>query len=31
MRFYVMDRGAIVADGPIKDLNQGIVKKYLTV
>lgn len=30
-RFYVMDRGAIVADGPIKDLNQGIVKKYLTV
>jgi urea transport system ATP-binding protein len=30
-RFYVMDRGAIVAEGPIADLNQGIVKKYLTV
>jgi urea transport system ATP-binding protein len=30
-RFYVMDRGAIVAGGPIKDLNESIVKKYLTV
>lgn len=30
-RFYVMDRGAVVADGPIKDLNETIVKKYLTV
>ncbi len=30
-RFYVMDRGAVVAGGPIKDLNQSIVKKYLTV
>jgi urea transport system ATP-binding protein len=30
-RFYVMDRGAVVAGGPIKDLNQAIVKKYLTV
>ncbi|HZV34131.1 MAG TPA: urea ABC transporter ATP-binding subunit UrtE [Verrucomicrobiae bacterium] len=30
-RFYVMDRGAIVAGGPIKNLNQEIVKKYLTV
>src|ERR1700677_4590814 len=30
-RFYVMDRGAIVAGGPIKDLNEGIVKQYLTV
>ena len=29
--FYVMDRGAIVAEGPIKNLNEGIVKKYLTV
>jgi urea transport system ATP-binding protein len=30
-RFYVMDRGAVVAGGPIKDMNQDIVKKYLTV
>jgi urea transport system ATP-binding protein len=30
-RFYVMDRGGIVAGGPIKNLNQEIVKKYLTV
>jgi urea transport system ATP-binding protein len=30
-RFYVMDRGAVVAGGPIVDLNEGIVKKYLTV
>ena len=29
--FYVMDRGAIVAEGPIANLNEGIVKKYLTV
>ena len=29
--FYVMDRGAIVAEGPIANLNQAIVKKYLTV
>lgn len=30
-RFYVMDRGAVVAGGPIKSLNEEIVKKYLTV
>ncbi len=30
-RFYVMDRGAIVAEGPIANLDEGIVKKYLTV
>jgi urea transport system ATP-binding protein len=30
-RFYVMDRGAVVAGGPIADLNETIVKKYLTV
>jgi len=30
-RFYVMDRGAIVAEGPIAKLSDGIVKKYLTV
>ena len=30
-RFYVMDRGAIVAGGPIAGLNDTIVKKYLTV
>jgi urea transport system ATP-binding protein len=29
--FYVMDRGSIVADGPISGLNQNIVKRYLTV
>ena len=29
--FYVMDRGAIVAEGPIAQLNQEIVKKHLTV
>jgi urea transport system ATP-binding protein len=30
-RFYVMDRGTIVADGPIANLSEGIVKQYLTV
>ena len=30
-RFYVMDRGAIVAGGTIGDLSDGIVKQYLTV
>jgi urea transport system ATP-binding protein len=29
--FYIMDRGAIVAKGPIADLNDDIVKKHLTV
>jgi len=29
--FYIMDRGNIVADGPIASLNQDIVKQYLTV
>jgi urea transport system ATP-binding protein len=29
--FYIMDRGAIVADGPISQLNEGIVKQHLTV
>jgi urea transport system ATP-binding protein len=29
--FYIMDRGAIVAEGPISDLNNDIVKKHLTV
>jgi urea transport system ATP-binding protein len=29
--FYVMDRGAIVAEGPIATLNEEIVKKHLTV
>ncbi len=29
--FYVMDRGAIVAGGPIAQLNDTIVKQYLTV
>jgi urea transport system ATP-binding protein len=29
--FYIMDRGAIVADGPIAHLNDHMVKKYLTV
>ncbi|HTV62643.1 MAG TPA: urea ABC transporter ATP-binding subunit UrtE [Verrucomicrobiae bacterium] len=29
--FYIMDRGAIVAEGPISHLNDEIVKKHLTV
>jgi len=29
--FYVMDRGAIVAQGPIADLNPEIVRRHLTV
>ena len=30
-RFYVMDRGAIVASGAVKDLNDEVIRKYLTV
>jgi urea transport system ATP-binding protein len=30
-QFYIMDRGAIVADGPISQLNESIVKQHLTV
>ncbi len=30
-RFYIMDRGAVVASGPIGDLNDAIVKQHLTV
>jgi urea transport system ATP-binding protein len=30
-RFYIMDRGAVVADGPIAHLNDDIVKRHLTV
>jgi len=29
--FYVMDRGAIAAEGPIANLDEAIVRKYLTV
>lgn len=29
--FYIMDRGAIVAEGPIRHLNDDIVKQHLTV
>jgi urea transport system ATP-binding protein len=29
--FYIMDRGAIVAEGPISALNDDIVKQHLTV
>jgi urea transport system ATP-binding protein len=29
--FYIMDRGAIVAEGPIKTLNDEIVRQHLTV
>jgi urea transport system ATP-binding protein len=29
--FYIMDRGAVVAEGPIARLNDDIVKKHLTV
>ncbi len=30
-RFYIMDRGSIVAAGPIKELNDELVKQHLTV
>ena len=30
-RFYIMDRGSIVAKGPISQLNDDIVKQHLTV
>ena len=30
-RFYIMDRGSIVASGPIKELGEELVKKHLTV
>lgn len=30
-RFYVMDRGSVAAEGPIANLNDGLVKQYLTV
>lgn len=30
-RFYIMDRGSIVADGGIRELNDAIVKEHLTV
>jgi urea transport system ATP-binding protein len=29
--FYIMDRGAVVAEGPIAHLNDAIVKEHLTV
>jgi urea transport system ATP-binding protein len=29
--FYIMDRGAVVAEGPISHLNDDMVKKHLTV
>jgi urea transport system ATP-binding protein len=29
--FYIMDRGAIVAEGPIEKLNDDIVRRHLTV
>jgi len=29
--FYIMDRGAVVAEGPISHLNDDIVKQHLTV
>ena len=29
--FYIMDRGSIVAEGPISQLNDDIVKQHLTV
>jgi urea transport system ATP-binding protein len=30
-RFYIMDRGSIMASGPIQQLNDDIVKQHLTV
>jgi urea transport system ATP-binding protein len=29
--FYIMDRGAVVAEGPIANLNDEVVRKHLTV
>ena len=29
--FYIMDRGSIVAKGPIAQLSSEVVKRYLTV
>jgi len=29
--FYIMDRGSVVAEGPIGRLNDDIVKQHLTV
>jgi urea transport system ATP-binding protein len=29
--FYIMDRGVVVAEGPIKNLNDDMVKRHLTV
>jgi urea transport system ATP-binding protein len=29
--FYIMDRGSIMAEGPIANLTDEVVKKYLTV
>jgi len=29
--FYIMDRGAIVAHGPMTQLNENLVRKHLTV
>ena len=29
--FYILDRGAVVAEGPIKKLNEPEVKRHLTV
>jgi urea transport system ATP-binding protein len=29
--FYIMDRGAVVANGPISDLNNDLVRRHLTV
>jgi urea transport system ATP-binding protein len=30
-QFYIMDRGAVVAEGAMKNLNDEVVKKHLTV
>ena len=30
-RFYVLDRGSVAAEGAIGDLNQSVVRQYLTV
>ena len=30
-KFYIMDRGSVVASGPIAELNDEIVKQHLTV
>jgi urea transport system ATP-binding protein len=29
--FYIMDRGSVVANGPVSELNDDLIKQHLTV